>query len=157
MTMSVGKPTLTVSPPPGLSKDQLAEWQAKRSEQEYQAKLETQREKLEPAFLCSRASKVLELLVIEDPTGETLYKIYELAEGHPSRRSSFHDRFGVSKDEFDRFGDAVHNPVVSGDWARHAYENKPRTSNPMSMGEADAFIRELAKKWLASIRKARPG
>jgi hypothetical protein len=155
ITVSFGKPTLIVSPPLGLSKNQLAEWYEKHAEQEYQAKLEAQRAKLEPAYLCSRASKVLELLAIDDPTGETLYKIYELAEGHPSRRSNFHNRFGVSKDEFDRFGDAVHNPAVSGDWARHAYESKPRTSNPMSMNEAEAFIRELAKKWLASIRKAR--
>lgn len=152
MTLSVGKPKLTFSPPPGLTEDELAEWRGKRAEQEYQAKLEAQREKLEPAFREPRASKVLELLAKDDHTGETLYKLYELVEGNPSKREALHGQFGVSKDEFNRFGDAVHNPVVSGDLARHAYEKKTKTKNPMSIREAETFIRQLAKKWLASVR-----
>jgi hypothetical protein len=150
---TVGSPTVTVSPPPNLSPKELKEWEDKYAEQEYQTQLESQREKLEPVFLEPRAAKVLKLLSIEYQTGETLYKIYEIMESHPSKRKDFQHQFDISKDEFKRFGDAVHNPVVSGDLARHAYGDKPKTINPMTIGEAKIFIQALAKKWLASIRK----
>ncbi len=50
------------------------------------------------------------------------------------------------------FSDAVHNPVVSGDLARHAYEKDPKTSNPMTIREAETFVMQLAERWLASVR-----
>lgn len=149
---SVGTATLTISPPKGLSGDELERWNEEHAEREYQDKLERQRSKLEPAFRNPKAAKVLELLSIENPPAETIYKIYELAEGHPDNRKAFHTQFGVSKDQFDRFRDAVHNPAVTGDWARHAYEDIPKTSNPMSKGEAEQFVRQIAFKWLKYIR-----
>ena len=150
--MSVGSVTLTVSPPSDLSASELKIWEENKKEQEYQGKLEGQREKLEPAFLEARASKVLELLTMANHTGESLYKIYELMEQHPSNRQNFQNDFEISQLEFRRFSDAVHNPVVSGDLARHAYEEEPRTSNPMTMGEANTFIQALSKKWLRTVR-----
>lgn len=153
-TFSGGDATLTLSPPNGLSEEALAAWKAAAVEQEYEATLESQRSRLEPAFREPRASRVLELLQRERHSGETLYKIYELVEGHPSKRKQFHARFGISKDEFDRFADAVHNPVISGDLARHAYDDKPRTKNPMTMHDAEAFVVRLAERWLASVRLA---
>jgi len=143
--------TLTVSPPAGLSEEQLSEWNERRAEQQYQSKLEAQRAKLEPAFRDPRAVKMLRLLKRDTHNGESLYKIYELAEGHPSHRNDFHAQFGIAADEFRRFADAVHNPVVSGDLARHAYEDRPKTSNPMSFAEAQSFVLEIAKRWLASL------
>lgn len=152
LKMTLGTPILTVSPPPNLSPEELREWEDRRAEQEYQAQLESQKEKLEPVFLEPRAAKVLELLSVENQTGETLYKIYEIMEFHPSNRKNFQNQFNISENEFKRFSDAVHNPVVSGDLARHAYKDQPKTNNPMTFGEAKIFIRVLAKKWLASIR-----
>jgi hypothetical protein len=67
----------------------------------------------------------------------------------------FHSQFGIPKADFDRFKDAVHNPVVSGDLARHAYPDSPKTANPMTLQEAESFVRALAKKWLASLRQGR--
>lgn len=148
-------PTVTVSPALGLSEAELVAWHSKRVETEYQAKLESQREKLEPAFWNSNASKVLELLEAEKPTGVTVYKLYELMEGHPSNRSTFHRDFGIAANDFNRFKDAVHNPVVSADWARHAYNDAPKTVNPMSIEEAKAFVRTLARQWLAWVRATR--
>jgi hypothetical protein len=144
--------TLTVSPPAGLSAEQLVEWNNRRAEQEYQVRLEEQRAKLEPAFREPRAVKALMLLKRDAHTGETLYKLYELAEGHPSRRKDFMERFGIVEAEFRRFSDAVHNPVVSGDLARHAYEDKPKTSHPMSFAEAQSFVFGVAHRWLTSLR-----
>jgi len=152
MRMSVGSVTLKVSPPSNLSEDELKKWEEKRAEADYLEKLERQREKLEPVFQEPKASKVLKALAEEDHTGETLYKMYETMEGHPSNRRDFQLQFGISKHEFKRFGDAVHNPAVSGDLARHAYEHKTKTDSPMSFQEAKSFVQALAKKWLASVR-----
>jgi hypothetical protein len=153
MKMSVGSATLTVSPSANLSPEELKKWEEERVEEEYQSKLEDQRAKLEPVFLEPRAEKVLSLLATEKHTGESLYKIYEIMEFHPSNRKDFQRQFNISKTDFKRYSDAVHNPAVSGDLARHAYEDKPKTNNPMTISEANSFIQALAKKWLASIRE----
>lgn len=155
MTMTSGTATLTISPPSGLSPGELDRWKADYEERQYQARLERQRSRLEPAYKNPRAAKLLELLSIENPSAEIVYKIYELAEGHPDDRVEFRERFDIARDEFDRFRDAVHNPSVSGDWARHAYHEEPRTANPMTKGEADAFVRNIAAKWLNSLRDPR--
>jgi hypothetical protein len=153
MTMSVGSPTLTVSPPKGLSGTELERWTEHYEEQQYQAKLERQRSKLEPAFFNASAAKVIELLSVESPSAETIYKIYELAEGHPDNRDDFHQQFGITREQFRRFGDAIHNPSVTGDWARHAYHDAPKTSAPMSKSEAEIFVRDIAARWLETVRR----
>lgn len=145
--------TITVSPPNGLSSNELAKWHEEHNERQYQSALERQRALLEPAFLDPKAAKAIELLCTENPSGETLYKIYELAEGHPSNRSVFHAEIEIDKEQFNRFKDAVHNPAVTGDWARHAYQQKPNTTDPMTRAEAEQFVRRVADRWLQSIRR----
>lgn len=153
LNIKMGTATLTVSPPSNLSPEQLEEWKIRKDEQEYQNRLETQLTKLEPAFREPRAAKVLQILKQSSHSGESLYKIYELLEGHPSHRKEFQQNFSISETDFKRFSDAVHNPVVSGQLARHAYEEKPKTANPMSIAEAESFILSIAKRWMASLRK----
>lgn len=152
MTMSVGNPTISISPPKGLSPAELERWTADYEERQYQAKLERQRSKLEPAFFSASAAKLIELLSTNSPSAEIIYKIYELAEGHPDNRADFHRHFGISREQFNRFKDAVHNPSVTGDWARHAYHDAPKTSNPMTKSEAETFVRDIAAKWLETHR-----
>lgn len=151
-TMSAGNVTLSVSPPKGLSSVELERWTADYEEQQYQAKLEQQRSKLEPAFFNENAAKVIELLTLDNPSGETVYKIYELAEGHRTNRANFHQQFGITLEQFKRFKEAVHNQNVSGDWARHATHDPPQTSNPMSKSEAEFFVRDIAARWLRTLR-----
>lgn len=155
MTMSVGNATISISPPKGLSSAELERWTADFEESQYQVKLERQRSKLEPAFFSSTAAKLIGLLATDTPSAETIYKIYELAEGHPENRDKFHRQFGISREQFNRFKDAVHNPSVSGDWARHAYHDAPKTPNPMTQGEAETFVRDIAAKWLETLRPKR--
>ena len=150
-----GAATITHSPPKELSSDELAKWHEEHNERQYQGALERQRALLEPAFLDPKAAKAIELLCIENPSGETLYKIYELAEGHPSNRSAFHAEIEIDKEQFNRFKDAVHNPAVTGDWARHAYYQKPNTIDPMTRAEAEQFVRWVADRWLQSIRRSK--
>jgi hypothetical protein len=130
----------------------LERWTADYEEKQYQAKLERQRSMLEPAFFSSRAAKVIELLATDKPSAEIIYKIYELAEGRPENRPDFHQQFGISREQFNRFKDAVHNPSVTGDWARHAYHDTPKTLNPMTKSEAETFVRDIANKWLKTLR-----
>lgn len=144
--------TLILLPPKGLSAEELELWEKGQAVQKYQAKLEGQRAKLEPAFRNSKAAKVLELLSIENPSGETIYKIYELAEGHWPNREAFHRQFGVTNDQFKRLKDAVHNYKVTGDFARHACERGLNSDNPMSKDEAIQFVRQLATRWLEYVR-----
>lgn len=155
-TMTMGAATLTVGPPAGLLPEELETWRRDREEQEYQSRLDAQRKRLEPAYLEARAVKVLDYLATVAPRAEVLYKIYELIEEHPDYRTAFHAKFGIPANEFRRFKDTVHNPAVSGDWARHAYLDTPKTPNPMSKSEAESFVRTLADRWLAHIRTGLP-
>lgn len=147
--------TITIVTPPSkrLPSDELAKWHEEHNELEYQDTLEHQRTLLEPAFFDPRAEKAIELLCIKNPSGETLYKIYELAEGHPSNRSRFHEKFEIDKGQFNRFKDAVHNPAVTGDWARHGIPQDLNSTNPMTKDEAERFVRRIADKWFQSIRR----
>lgn len=154
--MSVCNVTLTINPPTSLSAEAIKIWEANRAEQEYQAQLDRQRASLVPAYSEPLAGKVLQYLAAVDPSAEVLYKIYELLENHSSGRAAFHTQFGIPANEFDRFRDAVHNPTVSGDWARHAVHGAPRTPNPMSKTEAEEFVRRLADRWLKFIRASLP-
>lgn len=150
---SVDDTILTVSPPKGLSKKELEKWKCEKIEQEYQNRLKEQRAKLEPVFFNPRAAKIIELLSENSLSGEKLYKAYELAEGHPNNRKFFQAQFCISREEFNRFKDVVHNPKVSGDWARHAYEDEPKSNNPMTKKEAENFVRRIAVKWLETVQK----
>ncbi len=154
ITLSAIRGAIIIGPPKGLSESQLKIWQKQQEEREYQEMLECQRARLEPAFRSERAAKALDLLSYDKPTGEILYKIYELAEGHPKNRSAFHTQFGISIEEFRRFQDTVHNPAVSGEWARHACEDVPKSTQPMSRYEAEQFVRQIAKLWFESIRRS---
>ncbi len=157
MSSSSISAAITISPPKGLSQAELERWTASHEEQEYQAKLERQRSKLEPAYISPIAAKILKLLAVDKPSAEIIYKIYELAEGtrakNQSNRAEFHSLFSISPDQFRRFSDAVHNPSVTGDWARHAYHTEPKTLNPMTKDEAETFVRDIAAKWLESLRR----
>jgi hypothetical protein len=144
--------TLTVSPPSELSDEKKQEWIKNQEEQQYQVILNEQLSTLIPAYSNPNAAKVIELLSLDPQTGESLYKIYELMESHPNNRDKFQKDFNITKETFNRFGSAVHNPSVTGDWARHAYDKKP-VPNPMTKAEAEEFIRALAKKWFETIRK----
>lgn len=147
--------TLTVSPSPWLSKEEIKVWREKRKEAEYQAKLDSQLSKLEPAYFNSKAVRVLELLAIESHSGESLYKIYELMRGLRTNATAFGHQFGITNDDFRRFSDAVHLDSVTGDWARHAHGDPPTSENPMNKAEAESFVRAIASRWLEHIRSTR--
>lgn len=144
--------TLTVAEPKGLSDDELRAWKKRRVEQVYQDKLDSQLALLAPVLSEPNAEEVIAILKLDNYDGVTVYRAYELMEGHPSGRKSFHEKFGVTAAEFARFKDAVHNRTVSGNKARHTYKQKLNSTNPMTIAQAEAFVRRLSIKWLASLR-----
>lgn len=143
---------IDLGPPHGSTDSQILKWEEEQKEAMYQARLLKQKSVLIPAFHDKRASKAIELLAVKSPSGEQVYKMYELAEGHPDNRKCFQNEFGISKETFDRFRDAVHSPSVSGDWARHAYDNDHlNSSNPMTTAEATLFATDVVRKWLEKL------
>lgn len=150
---SICSATISYKPSPELSEKERKEFIEALAEQEYRAKLELQRSKLTPAFRNPKALKVLKLLNLSNHNGESIFKIYEHMEGSKKNRDYFQRKFGITKLEFDRFCDAVHNPAVSGDLARHANEYPSWTSNPMNLQEAKSFVEQLANRWLVAIRE----
>ncbi len=145
--------TLTVSSPNGLSPDEKEQWIKDHNERQYQIELDKQLSKLIPASYNSNALKVIELLSVEPLTTSTLWKIYELVRNGKDNDHKIQKQFGISEVQLSRFKDSVHNPLVSGDNARHALPGKLLSTNPMSKMETEEFIRNLAKKWLTRIRK----
>jgi hypothetical protein len=152
MKISVYPPTITISPSTEVTSAELEKWNAEQDEKQYQEKLEHQRTFFEPAFFNPDAETVIELLSIENPDGQDLYKIYELVKGDKTK-NNFQQEFEISNDSIIRFSDTVHKASVSGAWARHAKHEKRKSDNPMSKSEAKEFVHGIAKKWLKSIRQ----
>lgn len=137
-------------PPAHFTDEQKAEWIAAQVEQRYQSELREKRTRLKAAYHDERAQKVMEILSEDVQTGLSLFKIYELIKGTQGT-AKFHAQFHISNDDFDRFRDAVHNPAVHGDFARHAIPGPPRTTNPMTQDEAISFVTDLANAWFKTL------
>jgi len=149
LSATVHAAAVTISPPAGLTEEEIKQRQAKAEEQRYQNDLSAMRERLRAVYFKPKAERVLQLLASERQTGETLYKVYELVIDGDGKR--FIAYLGVEKETIGRFKDAVHNAAVSGDFARHATANRPRSEHPMTPDEAEAFIRSLVNSWLRWI------
>ena len=147
----VGTVHVTIDPPEGSAPEREAEWRSVQAEAQYQHDLHRQSVRVKACFRSASVEKALALLAEPGLTGEILYKVYELAEGDPKQRGEFHKRMGISQAEFDRFKDVIHNPKVSGDWARHAREDPPRTARPMSRQEAERFVRAVVERWIETV------
>lgn len=144
----VSSATLIVCPPKNLSAENVEAWKEKQAKTRYESKLEDQLSRLVPVLKHPEAEKILEFLSVSEPTGEVLYKAYELMVGPKSNRKDFHSRYGIEANDFNRFKDAVHNPDVSGDWARHAVGEKLNSDNPMTRHEAKSFVHRIAELWV---------
>ena len=139
---------LKVSPPKGLSIDQKKIWKITNKEKKDNDKFKRQRTRFLASYFNPKADEIMDLCDRKSLTGTDVYKLYELMEGEPSNRVNFHSDFGIEKEQFKRFKDAVHNRKVTGNWARHAKEEEPKSENPMTKKEAIKFIKDLGERWL---------
>ncbi len=152
LTISIFPAKFTVFPSTNLSPTEGEQWLKNHEEQQHQLKLNDHLSTLIPAYSNLNAAKVFELLSIEPQTAVNLWKIYELIR-NGKKDSIIQEQFGIENNDFLRFKDRIHNASVSGDYARHANDDKPHTDNPMSKSEAEAFINNIAKKWFKTIRR----
>jgi hypothetical protein len=151
LSVTVHAAAVTISPPPGLTHEEIERRKARVEEQRYQRELGAKTDRLLAVYSEPRAERVLALLAKEEQTGESLFKVYELMAGENRAERRFLRQFELDMDTIDRFKDAVHNASVTGDWARHATERRPRTDNPMSPEEAERFIRIVVERWISKV------
>ena len=82
-----------------------------------------------------------------DPTN--LWKVYEVIRDDVGGKAQIVSNGWATEDQIERFR-SVHSPSAFGDAARHAVEKQAPPAHPMSLGEAQAFVRSLLQQWLAS-------
>ena len=83
-------------------------------------------------------------------TSFSLWNVYEVICQDAGGKSALVSKGLATEDEIDAFR-SVHYPSALGDTARHAVEpRKPAPRDPMSLGEAQAFVTRLLRRWLDS-------
>jgi hypothetical protein len=84
-------------------------------------------------------------------TSTNLWKVYEVIRDDAGGKNQVLNHGWMNASDFDRFR-SVHYPSALGDEARHGVDPKshPAPLDPMSLAEAQAFVRGLLEKWLAS-------
>lgn len=101
------------------------------------------------ALADNSAEKVLRLLSREPRTWGDLYRIFELIERRAG--STMYEQGWTSRNAAERFARSANSPQVSGDDARHAYDRTDPPPNPMSIDDAQQFVRHLARQWLDTL------
>lgn len=129
-----------------ISEEVQAGLEAEYRECQYQEKLNQVLRGVLPAFQNEHARKVQRYLR-QEPTPLRLYQIYELIKADLGGEDKNLDSL-VSKTERSRFRLSVNHQDVFGDDSRHAALNTEPPEKPMSLDEAQAFIREMANVWL---------
>jgi hypothetical protein len=92
----------------------------------------------------------LRLWTTKPHTLAELHKVLEVIEKKDAN-GSVNSRGWATKTELDSFGGSANNPALSGDEARHAYQQgRPPKCTPMTAGEAEQFIARILNNWLLS-------
>lgn len=133
----------TVQVNPEISPEERAAKAARQREAEYQARLRRVATRAISSLRSAAVARVQRLL--RDPTSSvhTMNTIAEIVE---------HDLEGKLgklrlQSQFDRFNASINHPAIMGENARHAVAKAAPHPDPMSLEEAQAFIRELAERW----------
>lgn len=86
-----------------------------------------------------------------DSNWVNLFKVYELIEEDLGGSKAIVTRFqGITSAQIDRFTGSANNRNASGDGARHGHKKWPSPKKPMSLQEAESFIRGLLDQWIRS-------
>lgn len=124
------------------SEEERARLDAEHKERQYQEKLNRVRYRLLPVFHDERALKVHHLLQQELTPG-VMYKIHELIQDDLGEKLNSL----ASHNQWKRFTRSVNHQAVFGDAARHATLKAEPPANPMTLSEAQDFIRKVADLW----------
>jgi hypothetical protein len=95
-------------------------------------------------------AKVLRLLSAQDAmTWVGLYRIHEVIEDDVGGQHKFEKEGWGSADDLRRFKHSANSVEVGGDKARHGKEPQVPPKNPMTLAEAEAYVRYIIQAWLA--------
>lgn len=141
-TTAVGVCGVTVIPMREITEEERVRLEAERKEHEYQEKFDLISSRVVSAYQDKRARKVQHFLE-QDLTAGSMYKIYELI------RDDLGEKLNslASDKQWTRFTRSVNHQEVFGDDARHATLKAEPPTNPMSLGEAQDFIKKVSDLW----------
>lgn len=134
---------VVVNPTLDVSEEEQKRIDAERQEAEYQARLRRTAIRVVSAFRDERARQVQRLFQRE-LTPQTM--------GHIA--DSIQDDIGgamknlLSRSQLERFYRSINHPEVFGEHARHIVSGHEPPPNPMNLGEARQFTRNLAERWM---------
>jgi hypothetical protein len=146
MCFGMGAPSLTVERGLSLSEADRRRIEEEEREEAYQKNRRKATSLLVSALDNERALQVQRLLR-KQLTSQTMWHIAELIQADMG--SAMKDL--VSRNEKARFDRSINHPDVFGEQARHIISQQEPPPKPMSMDEAQAFIRDLAARWLERL------
>ncbi|CAE6866318.1 hypothetical protein R69658_07882 [Paraburkholderia aspalathi] len=96
-------------------------------------------------------AKVLRLLSAPDAMSWVgLYRIHEVIEGDSGGQHKLEKQGWGSADDLKRFKHSANSVQVGGDKSRHGKEPQLPPKNPMTLPEAEAYVRYIVQAWLVS-------
>ena len=78
------------------------------------------------------------------------YKVLEHVEADVGGEKGITSAGWASASQLGRFTGTANSGTILGDAARHAVTGKPPLKNPMTLPEADSFIRGITRQWIES-------
>jgi len=95
--------------------------------------------------------KVLRLLSAPDViTWVGLYRLHEVIEANVGGQHTLEKMSWGSAEGLRRFKHSANSVQVGGDHSRHGSEQQAPPRNPMSLAEAEAYVKYIVQAWLAS-------
>ena len=99
----------------------------------------------------SAVAKVLRLLSMDDAaTWGGLYRIHEVIEADMGGESNLKHQGWGSEGDPKRFKHSANSVQVGGDFSRHGSEATYPPKNPMTLPEAEAYLKYVVQCWLAT-------
>lgn len=94
-------------------------------------------------------ARVLRLLGAPDAmTWVGLYRIHEVIEGDVGGQRALERQNRDSADDLRRFKHSANSVQVGGDQSRHGKELQVPPKNPMTLAEAEAYVKHIVQTWL---------
>ncbi|KVT80179.1 hypothetical protein [Burkholderia ubonensis] len=96
-------------------------------------------------------AKVLRLLSASDVMSWVgLYRIFEVIEADVGGQHKFEKQGWGSSNDLKRFKHSANSVQVGGDMSRHGKEPQAPPKNPMTLPEAEGYMRHILQTWLVS-------
>ena len=105
------------------------------------------------ALSCVDAAVAKSLRLLSAPDVKSwvnLYRLHEVIEADVGGRHTLEKLSWGSAEDLRRFKHSANSVQVGGDRSRHGNEWQAAPKNPMTLSEAEAYVRYIVQSWLAS-------